>query len=161
MNKQLLFNNNLKLAHAPVDLNTAAITGARISLAKGEKIAILLLLGSSVGASVVATLKQHDASVGGTTKALEVANKYYHKAGAATVFTEVEPTVATDSYDLSAQFATDGGVAVLEINESDLDVDGGFSHISVDIADSGAAKIGATAYVVMNADYCPAYSESI
>ena len=161
MNKQLLFNNNIKQAHAPVDLNAAAITGARVAIGKGEKIAIVCSMGTSTAATVQFSLKQHTAASGGSSKALATANKYYHKAGAATVFTEVEPSVAADTFDVSSIFAADGGLIVFEVYAPELDTNEGYTHFSFDIADAGAAKIGATNYILMNADKCPAYSEAI
>lgn len=161
MNKQLLFNNNLKQVHAPVDLNVAAITGARIALGKGEKIAIMMSLGTSVAAILQFAFKQHTAAAAGTTKALPISNVYYYKAGAATVFTKVEPSADSDTLDLSTIFAADGGIVVLEINQDDIDANNNYTHVSVDIADSAAAKLASTVYQVMNADFCPAHAESI
>jgi len=149
-----------KQAFAPVDLNTAAITGARIGMKNGDRLAIVLSFGASVAATVQVTLRQHDAAVGGTSKDLVVANKYYHKAGAAEVFTQVEPTVAAALVDASAIFAADAGILVLEVLAEDLDVNGEFSHVSIDVADSGAAKVGAALYIV-NADFKPAYEVAL
>ncbi len=153
--------SNLKQAFAPVDLNTAAITGARVSLKEAKRVAIALSLGSSTAAEVRVTLRQHDAASGGTSKNLEIANRYFHKAGAATVFTEVEPSVAAALYNLDAIFAANGGIVVFEVLAEDLDVNGGFDHISVDIADAGAAKIGAGIYVLHNLDIKPGYEVAI
>ena len=153
--------SNLKQAFAPVDLNTAAITGARVSLKEAKRVAIAISLGSSTGAQVRVTLRQHNAASGGTSKDLEIANRYFHKAGAATSFTEVTPTVDAALYNLDAIFAADGGIVVLEVLAEDLDVNGGFDHISVDIADAGAAKIGAGIYVLHNLDIKPGYEVAI
>jgi len=157
----LLEEYNAKQAFAPVDLNTAAITGARVSLAKHKRIAIVISLGASVGATVQFTLKQHNAALAGTSKDLVVANKYFKKAGAATVFTQVEPTVASASYDLSADFAADGGIVVFEVLAEDLDVNNNFSHISVDVADSAAAKIGAGVYILRDGVSKPNYADAV
>jgi hypothetical protein len=161
MEQFLMEKSNLKQAFAPVDLNTAAITGARVSLKEAKRVAIALSLGSSTAAEVRVTLRQHDAASGGTSKNLEIANRYFHKAGAATVFTEVEPSVAAALYNLDAIFAANGGIVVFEVLAEDLDVNGGFDHISVDIADAGAAKIGAGIYVLHNLDIKPGYEVAI
>lgn len=162
-NKFLLEEYTLKQAFLPVDLDAAGATGARISLAKGKRVAIILTLGDSVGASAIFTLKQHNAAVGGTTKDLSVANIYFKKAGTATSFTKVEPTVAAAAYDLSADFAAQEGMVVFEVLAEDLDVNGGFSHVSVDVADSGAvvSKLAAGIYVLRDMSYAPAYSEVV
>lgn len=157
----LLEKKQVKAVMAPVDLNTAAITGARVAMAKGEKCAVVLSMGASVGATVQVTLKQHDAAVGGTSKVLAVKNPYFKKVNADTIFTKVEPTVAASLYDVSADFAANAGMLVLEVLAEDLDVNGGFTHFSVDIADSGAAKLGAGVYVLSEMKNVPAYNEVI
>lgn len=157
----LMEKQNIKMAHLPVDLNTAAITGARIKVSSGDRIAVVIQLGDSTAATVQYTLKQHNAASAGTSKDLLSDNPYYHKKAALTSFTKVVPGSAAALKDLSSVFADDEGVAVLEILGEELDVDGGFSWFSVDIADSGAAKLGATAYVVSDVRHSPAYSTDL
>lgn len=163
MNTEFLFDENIKLAHDPVDMNTAAITGARISMAKvANRVAIVCAMGDSTAAVVQFTLKQHTAATGGSSKVLAVDNNYYVKAGAATSFTKVSIEGAAQSlYDVSTQFAAEPGVVVFEVLPSQLDTNGGFSYLSVDVADSTAAKILSTIYIVDDAKVCPAYAEAI
>ena len=161
MNTEFLFDENLKMAHLPVDLNTAAVTGARIKMDKCERIAVVCQMGDSVGATVAFTLKQHNAAAAGTSKALSVANNYFVKVGAATSFTKVEPTVEASVYDLSADFAAQEGVVVFEVLPDQLDTNNGFAWFSIDIADSVAAKLASTVYIVEDSSYCPAYAEVI
>lgn len=160
-NVLLLEEKNMKQAFAPVDLNTAAVVGARVSMAGCDKIAIVLSMGSSTGAAVGISLKQHNAASSGTSKALEVINPYFHKAGSATKFTKVEQTVAEDTYDLASLFAADGGIVVFEVLAEDLDVNNGFTHISVEVADSGAGKIAGGMYVLSNLRNEPGYSTDV
>jgi hypothetical protein len=161
-NTEFLFDENIKMAHEPIDLNAAAITGARISMGKVcGRVAIVCIMGDSVGATVQFTLKQHTAAVGGTSKVLAVANNYFKKVNSATVFTKVEPTVEASLYDLSVDFAADPGIVVFEVLPSQLDTNNGFAYLSVDIADSTAAKIASTFYIVDDAKFCPAYAEAL
>lgn len=153
-----LEKQTLKVVSVPVDMNTAAITGARIGLALADKCAVVLTMGDSTAAVVSLTLQQHTAASGGTTKVLSVANPYYHKAGAATSFTKVAPTSAASVYDLSSIFADAEGIAVLEIGGADLDVDAGYAWFSVDVADSTAAKLLGSLYVLCDVRFAPAYS---
>jgi hypothetical protein len=155
MEKFLLEDKGIKQAFLPVDLNTAAVVGERVKAE--DRVAIVLAMGDSVGATVQITLKQHNAASGGTSKALSIANKYYVKAGTAKAFTKVEPEVAADAYDLSATFAAQEGIVVLEVLPEDLDVNNGFSHVSVEIADSGAAKLASGLYIV-ESKFKPAHS---
>lgn len=160
MNK-FMEEHTLKLVSVPVDMNTAAITGARIGMAKADRIAIILAMGTSTAAVVDITLKQHNAATAGTSKDLSVANPYYKKIAAATSFTKVVPTAAAANYVLSADLAADSGIVVFEVNGEDLDVDGGFAWISVDIADSTAAKLLGATYVASSTRFLPAYAEVI
>ena len=157
-NAYLMEKQNLKI-EAPVDLNTAGLVGARIKMDKGFRLAIAVALGASVGATVSVALKQHNAASGGTTKVLAIDNSYYVKAGlTAAAFTKVVPAVAADTYDLSTTFAAAAGVVVFEVLAEQLDTNNGFAWVSVEIADSVAAKLGAVSYIVHEAKELPAYA---
>lgn len=161
MNALLMEKQNIKQVMAPVDMNTAAITGARIGLKTGDRVAVVLAMGDSTSATVTATLNQHTAASAGSSKVLSVANPYYHKVDAATTFTKVVPGAAASSFDVSSLFANDPGTVVFEILAEQLDVDGGYAWFSVDFADSAAAKLGAAIYVVSDCRHLPAYSVAL
>jgi hypothetical protein len=154
----LLEEYNMKNAFLPVDLNAGANTGARVSLGKHKRVAVVITMGDSTAAVVGISFQQHNAASGGTSKALSIANKYFHKAGTATAFTQVEPTVEASSFDLAVQFASQEGIVVFEILAEDLDVNNDFSHISVDIADTTAAKVGAAVYILRDCSFTPSYA---
>lgn len=147
----------LKMGVLPVDLNTAAVTGERISMVKGLKLAIVCQLGDSVAALVRPTLRQHNAASAGTSKDLSVANPYFYKKGADTSFTKVEPSSAAALFNLDTIFAADEGIVVFEVHPEDLDVNGNFTHVSVDFADSTAAKLCSVLYV-LDSKEVPAYT---
>ena len=155
MEKFLCEDKGLKQAFLPVDLNAAAVVGARVLA--DARVAIVVSMGDSTAATVAFTLKQHNAASGGTSKVLEIANKYYVKAGTANVFTKIEPEVAASVFDLSSTFAGEEGIVVFEVLPEDLDVNNGFSHVSIEIADSGAAKIAHGLYIV-DSKFKPAHS---
>lgn len=161
MNKYLSECALLKQAHLPKDLNGAATVGERIAVAKSDRIAIVVAMGDSVGAVANFSLKQHTLEAAGVSKDLEVKGNYYYKAGAAKSFTKVEVETAAAAYDLSAIFAADEGVVVFEILGEDLDVDGDFAFVSIEIADATAAKLASTMYVGHDAKRQPAYSEEV
>lgn len=152
-------SKGLKQAILPVDLDTAQ-NGARISLKDGDRLAIVLQLGASLASTIVVSLQQHNAATGGTSKALEIDNPYYHKAGVNTSFTKVEPVALASSFTLTPVFATASGVVVFEVLAEDLDVNGGFSHVSVNVADTTTAKIGAAVYV-LEPSYKPAFLNAL
>jgi hypothetical protein len=156
MEQFLLEGANAKLAFAPVDLNTAAVTGARVSLADARRVAVVIQVGTSTSGVLDITLKQHDAASAGNSKVLAVANKYFTKWGASTSFTKVEPTDAESNYVMSSSHDA-GGIVVFEVLAEDLDRDNGFTHFSVDIADSTAAKLGCGLYLVNAVDFKPAF----
>ncbi len=159
MNANLLEKCQVKALVAPgTDMNTAAITGARVGLKNYDRVAVLIDMGTSTGAVVEFTLRQHTAASGGTSKAVAVSNPYYKKVGSADVWTKVEQTSANSVYTLSTDFAGAAGMVCFEILAEDLDVDGGFAFFSVDAADSTAAKLIAAYYVLGSARYAPAYA---
>lgn len=162
MNEFLMEAKNIKVALVPVDLNTAANPGTRIKIDAGDRIAYVLTMGDSTSATdIIFAIKQHNAASGGTTKALSIANPYYHKAAALTVFTKVVPGTASDAIDLTTTFADEPGSVVIEILGENVDVDNGYSWVSVDLTDSGAAKLGAALYIVSDLRYKPGYSQAI
>jgi len=125
----------------PVDWNAAAMTGARIDMKDLEKVIFIITLNSATTRTAVTVdLDQHTVGTAGTPAALAVTNSYYHKVGAATVFTKVEPTVAEDEYDFLALVGDNKAVIVMEVHSSDLTDT--YRWISMNAADSGAAGIG-------------------
>ncbi len=148
-------------ADVPVDMNTAAFVGSRCVMNKGCKLAIVLNMGDSVGAVVDFTLKQHTAASGGSSKVLAISNHYFKKAGAATSFTKVELSAEASNFVLSADFAAQEGIVIFEILESDLDINNGYAYVSIEAADSTAAKLLSAIYVVEDAYVKPAYSQAI
>lgn len=157
-NQKLAECIGLKAVSEPVDMNTAAITGARIGLAQGYKVAVVLHVGDSTGATVQFTLKQHTAASGGTSANLSVDNVYYKKVGAATSFTKVEPSSAAAMYDLSTDLAAEPGIVVFEVDGAQLTE--GYTHFSVDVADSGASKHFSGIYHLAT-KFEPAYALSL
>lgn len=151
--------NAVKVLNGPADLDTPVV-GARISMKDAKRVAFIVSMGTSTAAVVVAALKQHNAATGGTTKALAVSNPYFHKIAAAASFTKVEPTVAADTYTLSTTFASAAGVVIFEVLEEDLDTNGGFTHISLDMSDTTAAKIGSVLGIIRGVPG-PAYAVEV
>lgn len=155
MEKFLMEGATLKSAFLPVDANTAAITGARVSLANAQRCAVVVHMGDSTAAVVTLTLRKHTAASAGTSADLSVAHPYYHKAGAATSFTKVVPGSAAAAYDLAALFADAEGIVVFEVLAEDLGE--GYTHFSLDVADSTAAKLVGGVYVLQGVRNCSAH----
>lgn len=152
----LMEKQTIKQVADPVDMNTAAITGARIGLAQADRCAFVLTMGTSTAAVVQFTTRQHTAASGGTSKDLVTSNAYFKKVGAATSYTKVANSTAL--VDASTDFAASAGVVVLEVRGEDLDVANGYTHVSVDVADSTAAKLLSGIMVLSDVRFAPAYS---
>ena len=152
---------NIKKLADPVDGSTANVVGGRVDMSKATRVALVLLVGAGAG-NVVVNLSQHNAASGGTTKNLEIDNLYYHKVGTATSFTKVEPTAKSNSIDVSTAFGANSGILVVEVLQEDLDVNGGFTHMSATLVDTGAtAKLVAGMYFCHDVKDLPAYAQSL
>ena len=148
-----------KQVAAPADLNGAAVTGARIKLEKGFKLAIICSFGDSTAAVTDFTLQQHDAASGGNSKALAISNPYFHKVASATEFTQVAVSAASNI--VPTVLANDEGIIVLEVLAEDLDVNNDYAYCSVNVADSTAAKIMGACYALHDMREIPAYSVAV
>lgn len=160
-NANLMEKLNLKLVNGLVDLNAAAVTGGRVSVKKGDRLSLIIAVGSSTSAVATFTLNQHTAASGGSSKVLAIANPYFHKHGSATVFTKVEPSSAASSYDFASLIGDDAGLIVLEILAEDLDTNNGYAWVSIDSADSTAAKLGCVLAVCHNVQNSAPYDQAI
>lgn len=161
MEKFLMEDKVLKAAAGPVDLNTAAVTGARVSMKNVKRVAFAINLGAGTTTSAhTFTLRQHDAAAAGNSKDLSVMNPYYHKIAAATVFTKVQPSSAAAAYDLHASLADDVAIVVFEVLAEDLDIANGYAWVSLDIADSGGAQLGSVMAIASH-HFDPAYDKAV
>lgn len=128
------------LGFAPVDTQAGANTGKRFSLQNAGGITFLLVKGAGSGTDdPVFTLKQHTAASGGTTSNLAAITR---------VFTKSEATLDNDeSWTLATQAAaatyTGTGLAQLQalvaIDVGADQLSDGYTHVSLDVADTGSA----------------------
>lgn len=141
----------------PVDLNTAAVTGNRVSMKNARRCTFIVAIGASSSSTAhLFTLRQHDAASSGNSKDLAVINPYYTEIGAATSFSKVIPGSATAAYDLHSVLADAKAVLVFEVLAEDLDITNGYAWVSMDTADTGAAQLGSVVALVEES-YEPAY----
>lgn len=160
MNSLFLQNHSIKQLGVPYDANTP-VAATRVDMRKCKQVAFVVAMSDSVAAVVAFALKQHNAASGGTTKALPTRKPYFYKAGTdlAKAFTKVDQgDTENDTFDLSAQFAGEEGVAVFHIHEEDLDTNGNFTHASIEPADTTAAKT-LSILAIIEGNNLPAYSE--
>ena len=150
----------VKVVTLPVDLNTAANTGARVDMLKFKRVSFIVVV--DAGTTPTAhqhTLKQHTAASAGTSADLSVDNPYFVKAGAATEFTKVTPEAAAAMYDLDATVLDAKYVAVFEVLQEQLTE--GYRWVSLDTADAGGAQIGTVIAICHEAVSKPAYGVAV
>jgi len=148
-----------KSVAGPVDLNTAAVTGGRVDIRNLKRVAFIVNLGAGTTTTTHGfTLRQHTAATAGTSYDLSVDNPYFHKVGAATSFTKVEPGSAAAAYDLHTLLGDNASIVVLEVLPEQLRSD--CRWVSLDIADSGGAQLGSVV-AIGDSEYNPAYSQVI
>lgn len=161
MEKFLMERSVVKGVVGPVDLNTAAVTGARVNMKNAKRIAFVCHLGAGSSTTThTFTLRQHDAASAGNSKDLSVSNPYFHKIGAATSFTKVQPGSAAAAYDLHSILADSASIVAFEVLAEDLDVANDYAWASVDTADSGGAQLGS---IVAHVEHMlhPAYGKIV
>ena len=129
---------------APVDLADGANTGARIAVKNYEGVCFVgYLTNGTAGENPTFDVKQHTANTGGTSADLDVVDVYHEKVAATLAGTEtwtkVTQTAASEVTDADWDDANQVLVAI-EILADQLD--DGYTHVSVDVADPGTAHIG-------------------
>ena len=148
MSNLFLETNGLKTGISPQDVS-GGVSGARVSCDDGSKTAIVIHFATSAATAFSASLQQHDAASGGTSKALNVKVNYYYRDDAGS---PVKVEVRADDSGLSATadlaaVADKAGYAVIEVLNESLDSDGGFNHISCDLT-ADAAKVASALHCI-------------
>ena len=149
----------VKTVAGPVDLDTAAVTGTCVDMKNLKRLTFLVVLAAGTTTTThTFTLKQHDAATAGNSADLEVMNPYYHKVGAATSYTKVEPTAAAAAYALHATLGNSVAVVAFEVLPEQLT--SGYRWVSLDIADTGGAQLG-TVIALGDTEFNPGYAEVV
>lgn len=143
---------DLSIAFAPVDTQTGANTGKRIAMRSGQTVSVVLIKGAGTGTDVpVFTLNEANAATGGTSQVLAAIKTWHRKSATTLAGTEVWVTTtqaAGSTLTLTGE-ATKQGIYVFDIDAAQLS--DGFTHISVDVADTGSAGAQlATLFYVMH-----------
>ncbi len=145
---------NAAPAFVPVDMKTAANSGDWVNLKHYGRVVVLLFKGVGDAAEpAILELKQATDNAGAGAKALSI-KKVYTKLDAdglnVAAWTEADPTTA-NTYNATGNLA---GLVAFEVRAEDLDVNGGFTHIQVNVADVGAvAQLGGVLYLFGNPRY--------
>lgn len=142
-------NFAIATAAAPVDTTGAAVVGDWVCLKGYESVTIIITQGAWAGGTPAVTLDQATAVAGTGSKTLGM-TKYWSKVGlAAADFAET--AVVSDTFNLTATADT---ITVIQVHASELDVDGGFDCVQLDIASPGAnADLISATYIFTGARY--------
>lgn len=159
LNLEFLENHNIIPAIIPVDLQTGANSGDRVSMKNYERCVFVLLTAiGTAGDDPVISAQQHTAASGGSSKALEF-TRIRHKVGATAVgavgdFTIVDQAAAS-SYDTDPiAGAENEALFCIEVKAADLDTDNGYTFLSFNVADVGSnAMLGAGLYIMCDPAY--------
>lgn len=140
------------LAFAPVDTQSAAITGKRISMVGATGCTILVIKAAGTADDdPVFDLQQHTAYTSGTTADLDIIDHYYWKSETALdndeSWAEVTQTAASEVTG-SATSAEVQAIYAFEVHSSQLS--DGYTHISLNVADTGSAgaQLAAGIYIL-------------
>ena len=155
MGKAFFQTANIVAGIVPADLQTGANNGDWVSLKDyGRCVAVFFKGIGTAGDDPVFTLKQATDATGAGSKALTFTS-VYSKVGTQTGianFTETTQAAAatyTDAVSAEAQ-----AIIGVEINATNLDVDGGFTHVQLSIPDVGGnAQLGCAFYIMLDPRY--------
>lgn len=140
----------------PVDLSTAANSGDWVSLKNAE--GVLVVFHGAIGTAgddPTVNINQAVDNSGTSSKDLSIptTNRTYKKQAATAltstgVWTDADGDISSGNWT-NADAAEQEALVAIWIDASDLDVDSGFDHIQVTVADVGNnAQLGAAYYIL-------------
>lgn len=134
----------------PIDMSAAANNGDWMNMRDWNHLTVIVFKSAgTAGDDPTITLKQATDNAGTGAKALNF-TEIWQKQGTLTAvgqFTKKTQSAANTYVDTDS--AENQGIYVLEIDADMLDVDGGFNHVQVSIADVGAnAQLGCALYIL-------------
>jgi len=144
-------------AFRPVDLSAGASNGDWVSLKNWR--GCIILFHSAIGTAgddPTITAQQATDNAGAGAKALTFDTIYRKQAATNLLSTGVwtKTTQAAANTYTNDTSAEEEALWAVEIDAEDLDVDGGFDHIRVTVADVGAnAQLGAAYYILVGPKY--------
>jgi len=141
---------DVSVGFQPVDMQTGANTGKRVSLRRASGLTVVFFKAIGTGGDdPVLTVQEHNAQSAGTSQNLAAIDHYYIKSAT------TPGLVGTETWTRTAQtlaatvtltgLAASAAIVVLEIDAAKLS--DGFTHLSVSVADVGGnAQLGGLLY---------------
>lgn len=155
MNERFHESIDIISAFVPVDMQTAANNGDWVNMKNYRKcVAVLFKAAGTAGDDPVFKLQQASDNAGTGVKNLTF-TVIHEKVGTLTgvgQWTKKTQTAATSYTNTDSAEAQ--SIIAVEIDESDLDVANGFTHVQLSIADTGGnAQLGCAFYLLMGGKY--------
>lgn len=147
---------DLSIGFQPVDMQTGANTGKRISMRAGASLAIVVVkaVGTS-GDNPVLTLQQHTAYTGGTSANLAAIDHYYLKTATtpglvgSETWSRIAQTAAATISDPGGATTSGASAQIIVIPVHGAALSDGYTHVSLNIADTGTnAQLGTVLYLM-------------
>lgn len=151
MSNLLVENAAIEVAAVPIDTTGAAVTGDYVSLKNYSHLTVIITQGAWAGGTPAVTMKQATdvANSGSDEKALEI--DYYWTQTGLTGTGYTKTAITSDTFNLPATANT---VTVLEIDDTDLDLENGFDCVRLGVASPGAnADLISAVYILTGARY--------
>ena len=142
---------DVSVGFAPVDTQTGANTGKRVSLKHAGGVDFIFFKGAGTGSDdPVFTLQEHNASTGGTSQNLAKIDTIHVKAATTLAGTE---TWTKRTQAAAATYTATGDAtkqAIYSIYVPATSLSDTFSYVSLSVADTGSAgaQIGAMLYLL-------------
>jgi hypothetical protein len=155
-NLRICENGQLAAGFLPVNMATAANTGAFVSMKNYKHCAIVLYKdGGASGEDPTITVQQATAVAGTSAKALTFTDIYTKQGSDVTAVAQFTRTTQTAaSTYTSATSGEQESIWVIEFDSNDLDVANGFDCIQAAVADVGStSQIGCLLYILTEPRY--------
>jgi hypothetical protein len=143
---------DISIGWSPVDTQTAAITGKRVSLKNATGVTFLVIKAAgTANDDPVLDVQQHTAASSGTTADLDVVTKYYIKQETTLdgdeTWSEVTQTAASE-VTLNTTSAETEMLVAIHVHASQLS--DGYDYVSLNCGDTGSAgaQLAACVYIL-------------
>jgi len=123
----------IEVVQVPIDTTGAAISSDWLSLKNYAHATIVISQGAWAGGTPAVTLAQAKDVAGTSEKALAFTKRWDKVAVSGTTF--VQQTVTSNTFNLANTANT---INVIEVEAAELDTDGGFNTIQVEVASPGS-----------------------
>lgn len=160
-NYDLINGGALHVALQPVNLATAAVSGSYANMSQVKRLVILIFAAAGTASEpLVVSLTQATSGAGDGAKAcnlayiksLEAADITASQAWTTVAAVDRQNTVA--SYTATQATATNQIALYIEVDQADLDLANGFTHVRANIADTGSgARLGSIVYIAVEKFY--------